>query len=577
MGTISAGLSVCEREKLEIVQSEPSRRAEFLPEPLLPPAPFNFAEIPFEYFRILPANREMGQIGTKFSSPFSLEIDIFYRPDIDRGTGGLFLSSLGMKYFIYARKSMEEDNRQIMSIEAQLCELREFAAREKLEIVASLIEAKTAKEPGRIIFGEMLDRIDRGEADGILAWHADRLARNSIDGGRIIYMLDIGKIKSLKFPTLWFENTPQGKFMLNIAFGQSKYYVDNLSENVRRGHRQKLRNGIWPGFAPIGYVNNPKTRGVDVDPEKSLYIKKAFELYATGDYTLKAIQQFLATVGLRSHRGNVLVVACIQRMLKNSFYYGVFKYNGEVYEGTHEPIITKKLFDAVQQVMHNRGKKKRKRKHEFAFSGLMTCGTCGCQITAEKQKTFIYYRCTKKKQACPELYLREDDLVAQIKEVVRKVSLPDEWIQNMLAEVDKEKLDGQIDAQVTVQNLLQEKVLIEKKMEKLLDFYIEEKGIDPDEYRAKKEKLLSEKLSIQEKVKDFEHQRNNWLEQIRAFIMELSQAKNLLTETNPMKYRAFLQTIGSNVLLTDKKCQFQAKTGWKILFRSAPFLDSRKR
>src|SRR4030042_6271111 len=194
-----------------------------------------------------------------------------------------------MKYFIYTRKSTDSEERQVLSIESQISELKEFAAKEKLEIVASLCEAKTAKEPGRIIFGEMLKRIEKGEAEGILAWNPDRLARNSIDGGQIIYLLDTGKLKDLKFPTHWFENTPQGKFMLNIAFGQSKYYVDNLSENIKRGHRAKLRKGIWPSFAPLGYVNNHKTRDVDVDLEKAPLVRKGFELYATGKYTLKQI------------------------------------------------------------------------------------------------------------------------------------------------------------------------------------------------------------------------------------------------------------------------------------------------
>src|SRR3989344_3338447 len=132
-----------------------------------------------------------------------------------------------MRYVLYARKSSESEERQILSIEAQLAELQEYSAKEKLEIVASFQEARTAKEPGRTKFAEMLSFLQSGKADGILSWHPDRLARNSIDGGQIVYLLDTGKIKDLKFPTFWFENTPQGKFMLNIAFGQSKYYVDN--------------------------------------------------------------------------------------------------------------------------------------------------------------------------------------------------------------------------------------------------------------------------------------------------------------------------------------------------------------
>ena len=131
-----------------------------------------------------------------------------------------------MKYILYARKSTEEDDRQILSIEAKVFELKEFAAKEKLEIVASFQEAKTAKEPGRIKFAEILSLIEKGKAGGILSWNPDCLARNSVDGGKIIHMNDRGLIKALKFPTFWFEPTPQGLFMLQIAFGQSKYYVD---------------------------------------------------------------------------------------------------------------------------------------------------------------------------------------------------------------------------------------------------------------------------------------------------------------------------------------------------------------
>jgi len=141
------------------------------------------------------------------------------------------------KFFLYARKSTDVEDKQILSIEAQITELRGFAKQNNLNIIDELVEKQSAKIPGRPIFGEMLKRIEHGEADGILAWHPDRLARNSVDGGQIIYLIDCGHITALKFPQFWFEPTPQGKFMLNIAFGQSKYYVDSLSENTKRGLR----------------------------------------------------------------------------------------------------------------------------------------------------------------------------------------------------------------------------------------------------------------------------------------------------------------------------------------------------
>src|ERR1035437_9753900 len=166
--------------------------------------------------------------------------------------------------FLYARKSTDVEDKQVLSIDAQINESREFAAREGIKIVAELIEKQSAKSPGRPVFDAMLERLEAGEADGILAWHPDRLARNSVDGGRIIYMLDMGKIKTLKFPRSWFENTPQGKLMLHNDFGFSKYYVDSLSENTKRGLREKVRRGEYPGPAPIGYLNDYRTKKIIV-------------------------------------------------------------------------------------------------------------------------------------------------------------------------------------------------------------------------------------------------------------------------------------------------------------------------
>src|SRR3989338_7135677 len=164
------------------------------------------------------------------------------------------------KFFLYARKSTDVEDKQVLSIDAQLTELRSFAREQNLDVIEEFIEKQSAKVPGRPIFGQMLKRIERGEANGIVSWHPDRLARNSVDGGQIIYFLDTGKLASMKFPSHWFENTPQGKFSLSMAFVQSKYYVDSLSENTKRGLRQKVRMGIFPSQAPLGYINDSRTK-----------------------------------------------------------------------------------------------------------------------------------------------------------------------------------------------------------------------------------------------------------------------------------------------------------------------------
>ena len=194
--------------------------------------------------------------------------------------------------FLYARKSTDVEDVQVQSIESQLAELREYAARENISIVEELVEKQSAKIPGRPIFNDMISRIENGEASGIVSWHPDRLARNSVDGGKLIYLVDTGKIKLLKFPQFWFESTPQGKFMLTIAFGQSKYFVDSLSENTKRGLRQKVRLGIMPGVAPAGYLNDPRTKTIIIDRKKAPVVQEAFEMFATGTCRIMDIADF---------------------------------------------------------------------------------------------------------------------------------------------------------------------------------------------------------------------------------------------------------------------------------------------
>jgi DNA invertase Pin-like site-specific DNA recombinase len=363
------------------------------------------------------------------------------------------------KFFLYARKSTEDEERQVMSIEAQLAELAEFSKRENIEIAETFIESKSAKKPGREIFNEMMSKVyESKEPIGLIAWHPDRLARNSVDGGQIIYSIDIGKIVSLRFPTFWFEPTPQGLFMLQVAFGQSKYYSDNLSENVKRGIRQKLRRGEWPGLAPFGYVNNPKTRTIEPDPMKARVIKKAFEEYAQGRHTLESLSQRLSFWGVVSKTGKPLCKATLQRMLTNKVYLGLIVHNGETYEGGFPAIVSRATFEKVQEVLKNRAKPRHsKKRHYFPFTGLLKCGECGAAITAQwahgKGGTYRYYRCTKRLGSCSQSYLREDLLTEQLKTEISKVALCEDWKEKMLAKVEMWEKENIQSSQSFAQNL----------------------------------------------------------------------------------------------------------------------------
>ena len=480
------------------------------------------------------------------------------------------MNMLKPKYFLYARKSTEDDDHQIMSIEAQLFELREYARRENVEILQEFIEAKSAKKPGREKFNEMMTLIEKGEGVGILAWHPDRLARNSVDGGRVIYLVDTEKIVSLRFPTFWFEPTPQGKFMLQVAFGQSKYYSDNLVENINRGIRQKLRRGEWLTLAPFGYVNNPKTRTIEPHPTKSKIVARAFEEFAKGTHTLKSLSEFLAELGIETRHRTPLAKASVHRMLTNRAYLGFVAHKGEYHEGRFEPILSLATFEAVQEILKRKAKpRKSKQRHNFPFIGLMTCGECGSAITAQFSRgkcggLYRYYRCTKKKGVCSQKYIQEKDLAAQIKARLQSVAICDEWTDKMLKQVDEWEKEQNHSSQKFVQNLKNKITETQEKLDKLVSAYIDG-DIPKESYLAKKEELLKQKISLANDLEDFGQTGKNWLQPLRAWILDANKAEKLSASDSFSEIKAFVQKIGTNPILLDKSVSVSFGEPWDFV------------
>ncbi len=152
--------------------------------------------------------------------------------------------------------------------------------------------------------------------------------------------LDTGKLRDLKFPSTWFENTPQGKSVLSMSLGMAKYYVDQLSVTIRRGIRKKLRDGVYPNMPPPGYMNDPRTRTIVFDEERAPIVKRIFETYATGDYSGADIRRMATELGLVGIRGKPLSMSRVHAILANTFYIGIIRFSGEVYEGKHPPLIS---------------------------------------------------------------------------------------------------------------------------------------------------------------------------------------------------------------------------------------------
>ena len=341
--------------------------------------------------------------------------------------------------------------------------------------------------------------------------------------------------------------------MLNIAFGQSKYYVDSLSENTKRGLRQKVRRGEYPSVAPIGYINDVRNKSIIVDRKKARIIRQAFELYAKGNSRLEDISNFLAQRGIMSRGGKRIHKTRATFILSNPFYTGLFKYGGELHEGKYEPVITKKLFDTAQEILKQRGKPRHKQKNEpQAFCGLIECAECGMMITAEKQKGHIYYRCTKKKIKCSQPYTREEELDRQLSSLIQKVSLRPDWAEKLLAmaEADKDKSAQSVSAFVLEsQNQIR---AIQTKLQRLLDGYLEQ-DIERETYREQKVILLSKKKSLDEKMARIEQKQNDWLEPFQNWIKVATTLVKTARDNDLLQKKVMAKEIfGSNLRLASR-------------------------
>lgn len=470
-----------------------------------------------------------------------------------------------IRYFIYARKSTDEADRQVLSIGSQLAELREYARREGLYVAREFVESKTAKEPGREVFNDMLTRMERGAAQGIISWHPDRLARNSIDGGRVIYLADTGVVQALKFPIFWFDLTPQGKFMLSIAFGQSKYYVDNLSENVKRGLRQKLRDGVWPSCAPFGYRNDEKNHIIRVDNRRAPFVKKAFELYATGDRPVKEVRDYLRAAGVLGRRGkNPLSSSQCHVMLHNPIYYGVMRHKGELYEGRHAPIISKALFDRCQEMFKNKSKPRCIGLKPFVYRGAFRCAACGCFVTTEAQKGHNYLHCTKKKGQCCEPFVREEELDRQVREELGRVALPPELVAEALLNIKSEGTKAARAGTAVARELRSELAFLNGRSDKLVDLLLQGAIAQP-EYARKQARLVNDKKELEGRLEAFVLRGGERFGPLRRFYEFCAAAGEAVISGAPVDNLRLLKRAGTGFVVGGRRLMFEHNAPLKKL------------
>ncbi len=344
-----------------------------------------------------------------------------------------------VKYCLYARKSTESEERQVLSIDSQIKEMLQMAEREGLEIVTMKRESHSAKETGqRPIFNEIIEELRQDKFNGILTWAPDRISRNAGDLGKIVDLMDVGKLHEIRTYGQRFTNSPSEKFLLMILGSQAKLENDNRGINVKRGLRTRAEMGLWAGMAPLGYLNQnrmDKKCQVIIDPLRGPVIKKMFEKVAYEHYSGRKIYNWLKFELNFYTRGNKsLTLSGIYRILENPFYYGVFEKplgSGNWYQGKHEPLITQELFEKAKAQL-KRDNIVRETK-EFAFTKLFTCGYCGSGISAEEKwkqlkaggaNRYIYYSCSRARDRnCKNKYIREEDLITELLKILDKVNI----------------------------------------------------------------------------------------------------------------------------------------------------------
>lgn len=478
-----------------------------------------------------------------------------------------------LRFLLYVRKSSESEDRQVQSIEDQTERLTELAAHLGIQIIKIFEESKSAKLPNnRPVFAEMLKCIEQGEADGILCWKLNRLSRNPVDSGRVQWMLQQGVLKSIQ--TYDREYRPKDNVILfNVETGQANQYILDLSADVTRGIEKRLNKGIMPCCAPTGYINTFDKDGEKViipDPERFHLVRKMWDMMLTGNYNppqiLKIVndQWGFRTIKKKKVGDKPLSRVTIYKIFTSLFYAGIIDWSKQQYQGTHKTMVTLEEYDRVQQLLGRKGKTRQK-THEFAFTGVIRCGECGCMVTAEHKtkyikntketKQYTYYHCTKKRfdyKCSQSKNIRLEKLEEQIDSEIQKISiLPEfcDWALDILKEENQIEVTDRTQIQQSVNKSLES---TQKQLDKLTDFLLREL-IDEHEFKKKKLELQKQMQSLKSDREQVEHRAAHWQELTEKTFKFSRYASYHFAHRDLRKQKEIFSALGQNFLLKDGK------------------------
>lgn len=481
-----------------------------------------------------------------------------------------------IKYFIYARKSSESDEKQVQSIEDQVSVLQAFKHALNLQVLDVFTEAQSAKQPqARVVFENMIQRIKDGEANGILVWKVDRLSRNPIDGAAIQWLLQQGVIKSIRTPDR--EYRPEDNVLiLNIENSMATQYILDLSKNVKRGLQSKIQKGWMPNRAPLGYLNTRTEASgenyIIKDQARFDIIRKMWELMLTGNYLPK---QILAIAnkewGLRTRQykksgGNIMSRSGLYRMFTNIFYTGLIDYKGTYVPGKHDPMITQDEFEKVQFLLGRKGRI-RPQQHAYAYTGLIKCGECNGTVSATTEKkllkrsdavkeyTLYYCMCARKqKNSCQQIrYTNVDLLDETVEETIISLSINPQFREWVFEAIDQSKdMDANSESKIVE---LQKETLekANRQLQNLTQMRLKEL-IDDEEYLREKTRLKNEITVLEHKLSESSSHTDDWIIPTKESFEFVFSALSRFQTGSPQTKREILSTMtgGLNCALKDK-------------------------
>jgi len=482
-------------------------------------------------------------------------------------------------YVIYARKSTESEDRQVLSIDSQVRELRGLAARRGIAVGDVLTEAKSAKAPGRPIFGSLMRRVRRGEVRGIICWKMDRLARNHLDTGAILHALAEGKLQEVVTSDRTYTQDGNDRFMGSFELGMATKYIDDLRSNVKRGNRARFLRGWINYIPPIGYMNDLATKTIVADPERFDLVRRMWELLLTGAYRP---EQILTTANEKWHfltkkrkrtGGKPLHRSMLYRMYGDSFYTGIIRLkSGETFPGAHPPMVTKEEFDRVQEMLGRPGRP-RPQKHEFPFTGLLHCAHCGGGITAEEHvkpsgKRYTYYHCSRNKFGivCREPAVPAPVLEGQLVETLQKIAVPSRTLSWILDRVNR-SLQSEEGRRRSAREML-ERALGEtrREMENLVSLRLRDLVTD-DLFAGKKQEIDARRLDLEAKLAA-PPRTNEEIARLTADTFNFAaKASEMFRSGSGVQKRMIVEAVCSNptlkgrILLTELKNPFRIIAG----------------